>query len=206
MYQTCLTATQNKGRRYALTTICRTSKNLCVCVIPQKKGINIWLCYWVMLVILRSYVTTLKEPRLLSRYSDSLRAGRSGDRIPVGARFSVHVHTGPGAHPASQYNGYRVFHGGKAAGAWCWPPTPSNTEVKERVELYLYSPSGPSWSVLGWPLPLPLCYNIEGKNQFGYIISKKVFSSLTLLTLPNVLHHFASTILFVSEQNLLTLW
>jgi hypothetical protein len=28
-------------------------------------------------------------------------------------------------------------------------PTPSNAEVKERVALYLYSPSGPSWLVLG---------------------------------------------------------
>jgi hypothetical protein len=28
-------------------------------------------------------------------------AGRSGDRIPVGARFFAHVQTGPGAHPAS---------------------------------------------------------------------------------------------------------
>jgi hypothetical protein len=36
-----------------------------------------------------------------SRYSDSLRAGRSGDRIPVEARFSAPVQTGPGAHPAS---------------------------------------------------------------------------------------------------------
>ena len=26
-----------------------------------------------------------------------------------------------------------------------WPPIPSNVEVKERVELYLYSPSGSSW-------------------------------------------------------------
>jgi hypothetical protein len=26
-------------------------------------------------------------------------------------------------------------------------PPPSSAEVKERVELYLYSPSGPSWSV-----------------------------------------------------------
>jgi hypothetical protein len=25
----------------------------------------------------------------------------------------------------------------------------SSAEVKERVELYLYSPSGPSWSVIG---------------------------------------------------------
>ena len=31
---------------------------------------------------------------------------------------------------------------------------PSNAEVKERVELYLYFPSWLSWRVLGWPLPL----------------------------------------------------
>jgi len=28
-------------------------------------------------------------------------------------------------------------------------PPQSSTEVKERVELYLYSPSGPSWPLLG---------------------------------------------------------
>ena len=48
------------------------------------------------------------------------------------------------------YNGYRVFPGGKAAGAWFWPPTRSSAKVKERIELYLNSPSGPSWPVLGW--------------------------------------------------------
>ena len=37
---------------------------------------------------------------------------------------------------------------GKAAGVWLWKPTPSSAEVKERVELFLLSPSGPSWPVL----------------------------------------------------------
>ena len=36
-----------------------------------------------------------------------------------GARFSAPVQTGPGAPPSLLYNGYRVFPGGKAAGAWC---------------------------------------------------------------------------------------
>jgi len=37
----------------------------------------------------------------LSQYCDSLRAGRSGDRILVGAKFFTPVQTGFGAHPAS---------------------------------------------------------------------------------------------------------
>ena len=40
------------------------------------------------------------------------------------------------------YNGCRVFLAGKAAGVWCGPATPSSTEAKERIELYLYSPTG----------------------------------------------------------------
>jgi len=35
-------------------------------------------------------------------------------------------------------------------------PPPSSAEVKERVELYLYSPAGPSWPILGRVLSLPL--------------------------------------------------
>ena len=47
-------------------------------------------------------------------YSDSLQAGRSGYRTPVGMRFSASVQTGPGAHPAS----YTVGTGGRVASVW----------------------------------------------------------------------------------------
>jgi hypothetical protein len=53
-----------------------------------------------------------------SRYSDSLRAGRSGDRNPVRARVSAPVQTGPGAHPASCTVSTGSHTGGKAARAW----------------------------------------------------------------------------------------
>jgi len=43
------------------------------------------------------------------------------------------------------------------------PPTTS-TEVKERVELYIYFPSGPSWPVIGWALPLHLPYSNKSKH------------------------------------------
>jgi hypothetical protein len=35
-------------------------------------------------------------------------------------------------------------------------PPPSSANVQQRVELCIYSPSGPSWPVLGWTLHLPL--------------------------------------------------
>ena len=54
----------------------------------------------------------------------------------------------PGGPPSFLYNGYRVFPGGNAAGVWHYPLTPCSSEVKERVDLYLYSPSGLSWPVL----------------------------------------------------------
>jgi len=75
---------------------------------------------------------------------DSLKAGRSGDRILVDARFSTPVRTSPWGPPSLQYNGNQVFPGGKAARADADYPSPTSTKVKERVDLYLYSPSGPS--------------------------------------------------------------
>jgi hypothetical protein len=66
-----------------------------------------------------------------------------------GARISAPVHTGPGAHPASCTVITGSFPRVERPGRGVDYPPPSSAEVKERVELYLYSPSGPSWPVLG---------------------------------------------------------
>ena len=58
-----------------------------------------------------------------------MRAGRSGDRIPVGAKFSAPVHTGPGAHPASCPMGTGSFLGVKLPGRGADHPPPSSAEV-----------------------------------------------------------------------------
>jgi hypothetical protein len=77
----------------------------------------------------------------LSRYSDSLRAGRSGDRIPVWARFSTPVQTVPRSHPASYTMSTESFPEVNRPGRGVDHTTPASAEVKERVELYLYSSS-----------------------------------------------------------------
>ena len=55
----------------------------------------------------------------------------------------------PWGPPSLLYNGYRVsFLGVKCGRSVALTTSPSSAEVKERVELYLYSSSGPSWPVL----------------------------------------------------------
>jgi len=75
-----------------------------------------------------------------SRYSDWLRAGVSGDRISVGARFPAPVQTGPEAHPASCTMSTGSFPGVKSGRGVMLNPHPFLRRGQERVELYLYSP------------------------------------------------------------------
>jgi hypothetical protein len=65
------------------------------------------------------------------------------------AKFSARVPTSPGAHPAIYTVGTASFLGAKRPGRGVDHPPPSSAEVRERVELYLCSPFGPSWPVLG---------------------------------------------------------
>ena len=86
---------------------------------------------------------------LLCLLGDSLLTGRSGDRIPLGARFSAPVQSGPGAHSSSYRMGTGSFPGVKRPGRGFDHPPPSSAEVEGRVELYICSPTGPSWPVIG---------------------------------------------------------
>jgi hypothetical protein len=79
--------------------------------------------------------------------SNWLWAGWSGSRIPLEASLSAPVQTDPGAHPASYTLGTGSFPGG--AGRSVDHLAPSRVEATERVELYIYYPSGPSWPFLG---------------------------------------------------------
>jgi len=82
-----------------------------------------------------------------SLYSDWLQAGRSGNRIPVGARFSAPVHTGPGDVLASCKMGTGSFPGVKSGRGVTLTPHPflvprsRKTSVPEQgcTLPYLYS-------------------------------------------------------------------
>jgi hypothetical protein len=62
----------------------------------------------------------------------------------VGTRLSAPVQTGPEAHPTSSTMGTGSFSGVKRPGRGVDHPPSSSAEVKERLQLYLYSPFGPS--------------------------------------------------------------
>jgi hypothetical protein len=77
-----------------------------------------------------------------SWYSNLLQAGRSGDQILLGTRFSTLVQTGPGAHPASCTMSAGSFLGVKQQECGSNHLLLSSSEVKERVDLHLYSHFG----------------------------------------------------------------
>jgi hypothetical protein len=109
-------------------------------------------------------------PGYCSQYSNSLWAGRPGDQIPVRARFSAPIWTGPGAHSASYTRCTKSFSGIKWPGHSFNHPITSSAKVKEQVELFLYPLSVPLWQVIGctWSLLLRftakrqyLCYRLK---------------------------------------------
>jgi len=86
----------------------------------------------------------------LSSVGIATRCGLDGPGFesPWGARFSAPVRTFPGAHPASCTVGTGSLPGVKRPRRGVDHPPLSSTEVKERVQLCLYTPYGASWPVL----------------------------------------------------------
>jgi hypothetical protein len=87
--------------------------------------------------------------------------GRSGDRIPVGARFSARPDR-PWGPPGLLYNGYRVFPGGKP-GTRCAADhsPPSSAEVLEEYSYTSSPPTGHNQACNGVTLPLEIYLSIS---------------------------------------------
>jgi hypothetical protein len=77
-----------------------------------------------------AYFSSLLYKRSGPGSSVGTATGRSGDRIPVGAKFFAHVQTGPGAHPASCTMGNGSFPGVKRPGRGADQPPSSSAEVE----------------------------------------------------------------------------
>ena len=106
-----------------------------------------------------------------------------------GARFFATFQTGPGAHPASYWIGTESLFWGLGRGVD--HSSPSRVEVKERVQPYLYSPSGPSWTVLGWILSTLLSnfmkirqVGAELFHEVGLIDMKQIFAFRNFANAP----------------------
>ena len=101
---------------------------------------------WPLLIIYCRYIG----------FSDWLRARPSGNRIPVGARLSAIVQTGPGAHPAYYKMDTGSFPGGKMRSGRDADPSPPYSAVVKK-EYFPYGPYGlyrTSMPVKGCTLPL----------------------------------------------------
>ena len=96
-------------------------------------------------------------------------------RMPVEARFSAPVHTCPEVHPASYTVIAVLFQEVQRPGSGVNQLSQSSPEVKERVGLYLYSPSVLSWPVLEWTVEWNTGRLTNGEQAVVVILRKAIF-------------------------------
>jgi hypothetical protein len=83
----------------------------------------------------------------------------------------------PWGPPSLCTMGTGSFQGVKRPGRGDDHPPSSSARVKERVELYLYSPFGPSWPVLGRTLPFTWS-ELEARYERDVRYSLRIWQSL----------------------------
>ena len=89
-----------------------------------------------------------------NRYSDSLKAGRSGVRTPVRASFSGPLSTGPEAHPAFCTMGNGSFPRGQCGRGMEMATHSHLTRRLWTSRAITLRASVPSWRLTEWPLRL----------------------------------------------------
>ena len=133
-----------------------------------------------------------------SRYSDWLRAGRSGDRIPVGKRFSAPVQTGPGAHPASCTVGTGSFSGVKSGRGVTLTPHPLLVPWSWRSRAI---PLLPLWAVR--PVQnLSACTRVHFTLPFKHLQEHKIKKLSALILYLLLWHHYLYWREFISTKTL----
>jgi hypothetical protein len=107
---------------------------------------------------------------IITWYSDSLRLESPGIESLLETRFSAPAQNCLGTHqiPVQWDTGSFLGEGSvKRPGCGIEHPLASSDEVKERVQIYLYFPPGPSWFVLDWTssfLPLGSPNDVHNKQ------------------------------------------
>ena len=131
--------------------------------------------------------------RVASRYSDWLGAGRSRDRIPVGARFSTPVQTGPRVHTASCTTGTGSFPGVKSGQGVTLTPHSLLVLWSRKVRA---TPLLPLWAVR--PVQsLSACTRVH----FTLLIVLKILTSTSRYNWSTQFFPWAPTILYLNSYS-----
>jgi len=127
-----------------------------------------------------------RGPTFLSQYTDSLRAGWCDDRIPVGWRDFLHPSR------LSLESTQAPVQWVKRPGSGADHRPPSRADIKERVQLYLYSPSGLSWFVLGWTLPVSITPRMLQTHLHLHVAANRKTNGRSLGTFQKTMLGFKS--------------